>query len=119
MEEKLLSEMKKTSEENGAEFLLVSLTEGFRLYPDLMEKKNFPKEFKDKLDFDKPEALLKEISERNKFYYLPLLTLFKERAKHSSESTVFPCDGHWNETGHLWAAEEIFKYLNGGVIKSL
>lgn len=111
MEEKLLSEMKKTAEKNGAEFILVSLTEGFRLYPDLMEEKNFPKEFKDKLDFDKPERLLKEISERNNFYYLPLLLDFKERAKDSTDLTVFPCDGHWNETGHLWAAEEIFKYL--------
>jgi hypothetical protein len=29
----------------------------------------------------------------------------------TAEQAGFPHDGHWNERGHLWAAEALFEHL--------
>lgn len=42
---------------------------------------------------------------------LDLVTRFAERAVASGEEPHFAIDGHWNETGHRWAAEEIERAL--------
>lgn len=110
-EEKLLSLMRQAAEDHGARFMLISLTEGFRVHSNLMREKDFSEEDAARLDFDKPERLLKELSARQSISYLPLIPFFKERVHHSSPATVFPCDGHWNAYGHALAAEALFNFL--------
>lgn len=108
-EEKLLAAQKNLAKKNDSKFLLISLTEGFRVHQDLALRGAF--EDKSKFDFDRPEKLLGEIAKRNSFSYFPLLPYFRQKAAQTGEMSIFPCDGHWNETGHAWAADAIFEYL--------
>lgn len=116
VEEKLLSLMKKDARAAGAQFVLISLTEGFRVHPRLMKEKNFSEEQKNRFDFEKPERLLKEISAKHNIIYLPLLPFFREKTRDSDNLTVFSCDGHWNEYGHALAAEAIFSFLKNELL---
>lgn len=110
LQEKLLKNFKKAATKNNSDFMLVSLTDGYRVHQDLLE------EFKattqgNAIDLDKPEKLLSEIAQENSFVYLALSPLFRERAEKEDGTTVWPCDGHWNEMGHEWAADALFDYL--------
>jgi hypothetical protein len=111
VEERLLRELNDVAKENGSDFLLVSLSDGYRVHPELLDRiESFRN--RELFDFQKPEERLQEIADRNHFPYLALNPLFKERAFSDDRMTVWPCDGHWNETGHEWAADEISKYLS-------
>lgn len=103
IEERLLKDIFEFCRGNNIKFLLVSLTEGFRVHMDLKESDIF--------DWRKPERLLGEISERTGFLYLGLTDYFRSRFLREGIRTTFDCDGHWNETGHKWAAEAIFEFL--------
>lgn len=112
LQEKLLLTMRDIARENKAGFLLVSLTDGHRVHRDLMEdfKKQLGETSKS-WGMDKLEKKLAAISLKNKIPYLPLNPLFYKMAPKKKDKTVWPCDGHWNETGHRWAAEAIFEFL--------
>lgn len=107
-EERLLSAMKQEIEKIGARFMLISLTEGFRVHPRLMRDKGFSDAQNSDLDFEKPERLLGELATRHTIPYLPLASFFKHKA---DRLTVFPCDGHWNVYGHALAADALFNFL--------
>ena len=110
LQEKLLKDFKETAAVNGADFMVVSLTDGYRVHPDLLER--FRATAKDRdIDLEKPERLLTGIALRTPFTYLALNPFFKERAQREKGKTVWPCDGHWNERGHEWAADLLFDYL--------
>lgn len=105
-EEALLKSIRDISSGAGSKFLLVSVAiESF--LPEKLEQKQ-PKA---NMDFDKPEELLEEISQRNDFSYLDLAPSLEERVQRGESPTSFPRDDHWNKTGHQWAAETIFEYL--------
>ncbi len=109
-EEKLLKNFKDEVTKNNSNFMLVSLTDGYRVHKELLEK------FKDttqgnSIDLDKPEKILSLIARENSFPYLALTQLFRERAQKEDEMTVWSCDGHWNEEGHKWASDALFDYL--------
>lgn len=109
IEKQLIETMKKMAEENNSRFIVVSLTEGFRIHNNLdLNKEYSPYVF----ELDKPERLLKEITDELKIPYLALTPIFIERAiENANIQTTFPCDGHWNEIGHQWAADAIFDFL--------
>lgn len=108
VEEKLLRAMKEIVEKNNSKFMVVSLTEAFRVHNDLdLNQVYAPYVF----EIDKPERLLQEISQRQQFSYLALVPIFRERFGKEHTLTTFSCDKHWNETGHRWAAEALFEYL--------
>ncbi len=108
-EESLLKAENQEAAKGGAKFLLMSLVENYRVYPQLLANEDFIKKFS--FDFDKPERYLQDISSRQQFPYLALLPAFRARAASTSQEFAFPCDGHWNETGHAWAADAMFDYL--------
>lgn len=107
-EEELLRAMKKLSNENNVKFILISLAEGHWVHNSLHLSKEYPSYV---FDMKKPENLLQKISQRQQFPYLALTPIFQERFKRENKMTTFSCDGHWNETGHQWAAEAIFAFL--------
>ncbi len=54
---------------------------------------------------------LEKFSIINNINFLDLTSKFRERHSSSKENFYFSCDPHWNETGHLWAAEEILDFI--------
>ncbi len=106
LEEKLLGLMKQVAEESGARFAVISLADyGRTQNPEVF----LP--FRDRLDLDKPERILSAMANHLRIPYLSLLPFFSERIAKTKAPTTFPCDGHWNETGHAWAAEAIDGFL--------
>lgn len=109
-EEKLLKNFKDKVTKNNSNFMLVSLTDGYRVHQELLDR--FKASIQgNAIDLDKPEKLLSRIAQENYFVYLALNPLFRKRAEKEEGSTVWPCDGHWNGKGHEWAADSLFDYL--------
>ena len=109
-EEKLLKNFKDEVTKNNSNFMLVSLTDGYRVHGGLLEKFKAATQG-NSIDLDKPEKILSKIAQENSFPYLALNPLFRERAQIEEGDTIWPCDGHWNEKGHQWAADALFDYL--------
>jgi lysophospholipase L1-like esterase len=81
----LISNIQRISRENGADFILVSVPMG-----------------------DDSKAVLRKLSDRAGFPYLPLDNFFENSG---DESTFFPNDGHWNAYGHRITADAVDAYL--------
>jgi hypothetical protein len=45
---------------------------------------------------------------------IDLVSRFAERALRTGDAPHYGLDGHWNPTGHRWAAEELRSFLVGG-----
>ena len=115
LEKTLITQFKETVEENQSKFLLVSLIDIWRAHPDLLAQDEqygpYVKQFD--LDLDKPEKLLEEFAKNENIPFLNLKDVLGERAKMENQIIfLYPCDGHWNERGNLWAGEVISDFLN-------
>ncbi len=113
MEKNLISQFKEKTEEKGVKFVLVSLSDMWRSHPELLaeneEYNYYLKEFN--FDFDKPEKILADFARENRFPYLNLTPVFREKIREEGGVSFVLCDGHWNETGNFWAAESISQFL--------
>lgn len=107
LEKKLLQIFKETVEKDGAKFILISLTEHWRV--DKNALRNYS--WYNQLDLDKPEKMLSEIAKDLEITYFPLLPYFRMKFEKDKTMEVFECDGHWNEIGHRWAAEVLFQFF--------
>lgn len=115
LEKKLILQFKDKVEESGGKFLLVSLPDLWRTHPHLIENDQILKKGLSgaDLDFAKPEKIFQAFSQEENFSFFDLTAPFQERAKNYDKEVFFcSCDGHWNETGHLWAEEEFFNFFN-------
>ena len=110
LQKKLLKNLNETAARNNSSFMLISLTDGYRVHSDLLEKFKATTQG-NSIDLDKPEKILSSIAQENSFSYLALNPLFRDRAQRERGITVWPCDGHWNEKGHEWTADALFDYL--------
>lgn len=121
MEKNLLKQFEETAKESQGKFLLVSLDDMWRTHPSQIEKdKELYSLDKFDLDFDKPEKILGEFSEKEGMAYLALLPIFRERAEKEKTNIFWGgCEGHWDKTGHRWVAETIFQFLTQDENKSL
>ena len=101
LEEKLLSRFKEDVEKIGAEFVIISIA-GI-----------FPYIEGDIFDGDKPHKVLKKIAEKLQVKYIYIVPKMREffEMYERKKNIYFTCDGHWNETGHKWASEIIFKEI--------
>ncbi|MEM1578027.1 MAG: SGNH/GDSL hydrolase family protein [Candidatus Pacearchaeota archaeon] len=106
-EKKILKEFKLSIESIGAKFLIVSVTDHWRVDEEIA--KSYP--WFEKIDLKKMEKTLENITSELGINYLSLIEQFQERFKTTREKEVFDCDGHWNEIGHKWASEIISDYL--------
>jgi len=114
LEKELISQFKETVKENGSNFLLVSLNDIWRAHPEILANDAqyglYVKEFN--LDLDKPEKLLGEFAEAENIPYLNLKEKLGGRIGNEKEIIfLYPCDGHWNDLGNLWAGEAIDDFL--------
>lgn len=110
----LIRKTKEESEQRGAHFLLVSLTEGIQLASVEDQRKDFPTLGQEEYDVDKPVKILMEFSRKEQIAYLPILPLFRDYLKRKArpvESLHYRCDGHWTPLAHALAGEAIFKKI--------
>lgn len=109
VEEKLIEAIAGEARSLGAEYLLVSLPDGFRVEGDYRDQAYWEA---DKADLKAPEKRLSSIATRGNFRYLNLMPVFTRNSAYSGrEKITFSCDGHWNETAHEWAADAIAERL--------
>ena len=108
----LILKFKDTVEENGAKFVLVTLSNAEQVHPRIREKLNarYPGAF----DYERPDRMLEEFAKQKGIIALKLMPEF--RAYHlqtGKDLHGFGSSGvgHWNEDGHRLAAEEILKFL--------
>lgn len=94
-EDAILRTFQRIAGENRAQFMLVSWVSDLK---DMAAHTDFGKG-------------LAAVSEKRGFPYLDLQPILLDREKREGQKPVLSCDGHWNETGHRWAAEELFAFL--------
>ncbi len=109
----MLRSFKKISVDNGAQFLLVSLAEGYRVHQDLFDQLPDSRKDPEVFDYDRPEELLAAIAHEHDFAYHALLPYFRQQALTTEDHIVWSCDAHWTKLGHRWAAESLYQYLLG------
>lgn len=111
VQRKIFERMKTFADANGANMLVVAMADAPR-FPPLRE--DFVKQFAhpENIVLDRPERTLGSLSEGLGVAYLSLFPAFDERVKAEGPTDLsWPCDAHYNETGHAWAADALFTYL--------
>lgn len=108
-----LKKIRDTVKANGSEFALVTLTNAEQVHPDVGQ--NLRDSYDEDFDFDLPEHIISEFSEKEGIHHLELLPAFREY--HLTTGVYLHGfgtgkAGHWNETGHRLAAEKILEFLN-------
>jgi lysophospholipase L1-like esterase len=107
--EALIAEVRALSEDLGADFLLLSLPDPAEL-ADRSSLATLYKADLSALDLERPARRLQDIAFRHRLDYLPLRPHFHDRLATSGlqwHALFNECDGHWNATGHRWAATAI------------
>ena len=109
----VLLKMKKLSDQNSITFIVVFFDRAEVIYPELWQEflEKYPEAKKYQWDKEKPRRILKNFLAENNIPYLDLTEKFINKVNKTGEKTYFPCDGHWNDIGHRWAAEEIYNFL--------
>ncbi|MDQ2974674.1 MAG: SGNH/GDSL hydrolase family protein [Acidobacteriota bacterium] len=112
--EALLSQMNKEVTNHGAKFLVVVLTSGPQVTPDLQQREAFMSRLQTN-DLFYPEHRIQTIADREHFAVLSLGPVF---AKYAAEHQIalhgfgsFLNLGHWNGAGHRLAGETISERL--------
>ena len=108
----LILKFKNTVEEDGARFVLVSLSNAEQVHPRIREQVN--EKYAVTFDYDQPDRMLEEYTKQQGITYLKLMPVFREahlRTGKDLHGFGSSGRGHWNENGHRLAAAEILKFL--------
>lgn len=108
----LILKFKEEVEKDGAKFVLVTLSNAPQIRADIQHRLN--EEFSLTLDYEQPDRILEEFAKQNGVILLQLMPIFREKYLRTGKDLhgFSPSGmGHWNESGHYLAAEEIFKFL--------
>lgn len=113
--EALISEIRRESERIGARFLLVTLSNPAQVHPDPERRRYCAKKLGEP-DLFYPERRLQAFAEHEG---IDAIFLAKSFAEYATQHRVFLHGfsnvgmgrGHWNERGHLLAAELIGKHM--------
>lgn len=95
IEEKILAEFNNISLENNAKFVLIS----------------WVSDLKDMAGHTEFGAKLLAIAAKYNFPYLNLQPIMLNLQNINKQEPYWACDGHWNDVGHKWAAENIYNFL--------
>lgn len=107
--EELLFEIKRYVESRNARFLLVSIPHGVQFLALEEWSRLRPRSSR-----DRPEQILRQISNRKRIDYLDLLPLFLTNNKEFNETPYFQLSGHYahlNEIGHKWTSKALCRYI--------
>ena len=111
--EQIILRAKAFTEQNGATFLLVVLTNPHQvdntLWFSLQEQ--YPEMKNPEWDRFNPDQKIQEFCNKGNIDCLFLLPEFRQEMKKTGTPLHFPKDGHWNELGHELATEEIHKFI--------
>jgi hypothetical protein len=108
----LFLKFRESVEENGGRFLLVTLSNGEQVHPEVQQE--LAERYGLSFDFEQPDRIIEEFAKKHDIRHLKLMPTFREyhlrtgtylHGFHGSKT------GHWNENGHRLAAEQIFKFL--------
>ncbi len=104
--ERLLVALRDEVRGAGAEFLLVSISNGVQESPTA--RRDRPRWVgwidRPEIRMDGPEARLERIAARHGIEYLPLLPAFRAETEATGEPLHIGWTGHWNARGHALAA---------------
>jgi hypothetical protein len=108
----IILSFKRSVEEHGSRFLLLSLSNAEQVHPELgRELKN---RYKLELDYDQPDRILDQFARANKVAYLKLMPAFRDyhlkTGQYLHGSATYH-GGHWNQAGHRLAAELTLQFL--------
>ena len=118
--ERLLEETAKVSQANGAEFVVVTLTNAAQVHPDPQQRKKFAKSVGVQ-DLYYPERRISDLGQSANFEVVTLAETFAQAAEqdgtwfHGFENTK-PGTGHWNADGHRLAGLTIAKAIQSLVV---
>ena len=109
----LILKVDKESNENGAQFILVSLTNPEQVHSEYWSEclETYPEMKNMEWDLEKPEKILMDFSAENNITYLQLSPLFKEYVNRTNEKVHGHYDRHWNANGQRLAAELMYDKL--------
>jgi len=113
--EALILAIREESARQGARFLLVTLTNGIQVTPDAAAASAYAKRLGEK-DLFYPEKRMRALAEREGLDAVFLAETAAQYARsnrvylHGFQNAVLG-DGHWNEAGHRFAAEQIACHL--------
>ncbi len=117
--ESLIRLMREEVEAKGARFLVVTLSNGPQVHPDINVRKDFMQRFLVQ-DIFYPDQRLKEFSDR---HGVQLLMLAPELQAYADQHQEFlhgfngnPGSGHWNITGHRVAGALLGEKLCAGSV---
>ena len=111
MTQLLLDEFKKISDKNDFEtiFLFVPLREQIdQTYQDAFKQDFFSDT--SKILIDQPQNILLEQTTKENVSFIDLSKVM--RKENTNNSFYFNVDGHWNEDGHKFVADYVFKVLS-------
>lgn len=110
--EALFLKFRKSVEENGGRFLLVTLSNGEQVHPEVQQE--LEERYGLSFDFEQPDRIIEEFAKKHDITHLKLMPTFREyhlRTRNYLHGFGGSGTGHWNENGHRLAAEKIFKFL--------
>jgi len=113
--ERLLLQLNKEVKDSGAEFLVVTLSNGIQVHPDQNVREKFKRAWKIN-DLFYPDKRIQKFCHENG---IEMIMLSPFLARIASEQKIymhgFPNtqmgSGHWNANGHRYAAQIISDYL--------
>ncbi len=111
---KLILETRKETEESGAKYILVALSNNEQVHQNIRDvlMKTYPAMKTANLDFEKPDKILQVFCKEEKIDCLFMLPFYKNYVvEHPGETTHNRLEGHWNQTGTDLAAQFLFKNL--------
>ncbi len=112
LQEGIFKAFQDTARVAGAKFMIVSMAEAQFTHADY--RKEFLAEFEhpEFIDPEMPNRQLTTISKNLGVPYLSVQKSFTQRsAQQPTLRTVWPCDGHYNETGHQWTADVLYDFI--------
>ncbi len=108
----LMLGIKRISNVNGADFLLLSIPMGEQVHDESRKMliKKYPNE--KSWNFERPDRILSKFCQANNINYLPILSQFRHNARQTGRMLYFNnYNGHLTAEGHELLAEIIFEEL--------